>query len=106
MAALYRCNAEALGRVFPASAERPMSGSTDMANVSLAMPAIHPLLGIDSLPAVNHQREFAAACVTAAADRAVRDGALALAWTIADLALDPLERARLLAGKAGAAGAA
>jgi amidohydrolase len=104
MAALYRRNAEALGRVFPATSERPMSGSTDMANVSLALPAIHPLLGIDSLPAVNHQREFAAASVTAAADRAVRDGALALAWTIADLALDPSQRARLLAGAAGAPG--
>ena len=38
--------------------ERAMSGSTDMANVSLAIPSIHPMLGIDSLPAVNHQPEF------------------------------------------------
>ena len=36
------------------------------------IPSIHPLIGIDSLPAVNHQPEFAAHCVTAAADRAAR----------------------------------
>ncbi len=29
--------------------------STDMGNVSLRLAAIHPYLGIDSLPAVNHQ---------------------------------------------------
>ena len=36
--------------------------STDMANVSLAVPTIHPLLGIDAAGSVNHQPEFAAAC--------------------------------------------
>ena len=39
--------------------------STDMGNVSQTIPAIHPYIGIDSLPAVNHQPEFAAATVTA-----------------------------------------
>ena len=51
--------------------------STDMANVSLAVPTIHPLIGIEANGAVNHQREFAAACVTSSADAAVRDGAIA-----------------------------
>jgi metal-dependent amidase/aminoacylase/carboxypeptidase family protein len=91
----YRANAEAIGRSFP---EVPWSGgSTDMANVSLRFPTIHPMLGIDSLPAVNHQPEFTAACITAAADRALRDGALAMAWTAVDLASEPGERERLLA---------
>ena len=49
-----------------------------MANVSLAVPTIHPLIGIEADGAVNHQREFAAACVTPSADAAVRDGAVAL----------------------------
>src|SRR4030065_419259 len=53
-----------------------------MGNVSLAMPAIHPMIGIYSLPAVNHQPEFAAHCVTDVADKAVIEGALAMAWTI------------------------
>jgi metal-dependent amidase/aminoacylase/carboxypeptidase family protein len=39
----------------------------------------------DLVPAVNHQPEFAAACVTPAADRAVLDGAIALAWTAVDV---------------------
>jgi amidohydrolase len=98
LAALYRRNAEALGRAFPplGDALARAAGSTDMGNVSQVLPAIHPFIGIPSLPAVNHQPEFAAACVTTAADQAVVDGALALAWTAIDAAADPAERARLL----------
>ena len=69
-----------------------------MANVSLAVPTIHPLLAIDSAGAVNHQPEFAAACITASADTAVRDGALTMAWTAIDAALPGPLRERLLAG--------
>jgi amidohydrolase len=97
MAALYRANAEALGRTFPVPGGRTMSGSTDMANVSLAIPSIHPMLGIDSLPAVNHQPEFTAAAAKPAADKAVVDGATAMAWTVIDLALSEDERSRLTA---------
>jgi hypothetical protein len=67
-----------------------------MANISLAIPAIHPTIDIDSAPAGNHQPEFAAHCVTPAADRAILDGATAMAWTVIDLALDADERERLL----------
>jgi amidohydrolase len=97
LAALYRRNAEALGRSFPDLGillERA-AASTDMGNVSHALPSIHPLIGIGSLPALNHQPEFAAHCVTAAADQAVADGALALAWTAIDAALDPVLAGRL-----------
>ena len=94
----YRGNAEALGRHFEADdAGAPLPTlSTDMANVSLAVPTIHPLIGIETHGAVNHQREFAAACVTPSADAAVRDGAVALAWTAIDAATDPELRERLL----------
>jgi amidohydrolase len=94
----YRVNAEALGRHFDADDDgAPLpTFSTDMANVSLAVPTIHPLIGIETHGAVNHQREFAAACVTPSADAAVRDGAIALAWTAIDAATDPALRARLL----------
>ena len=88
MAALYQANAEALGRVFPPPGERPMSGSTDMANVSLVIPSIHPMLGLDSFPAVNHQPEFTAVTGSPIADQAVVDGATAMAWTVIDLAAD------------------
>ncbi|HXY43645.1 MAG TPA: M20 family metallopeptidase [Acidimicrobiales bacterium] len=95
MANLYRANATALGRVFPPPGDRIMSGSTDMANVSLAIPSIHPMLGLDSFPAVNHQPEFTAAAGGAIADQAVLDGATAMAWTVIDLASSEDERTRL-----------
>ncbi len=66
----------------------PRGGSTDMGNVSHVVPAIHPMLDIDSYPATNHQRDFAAHTVTADGDRAIDDGALAMAWTVIDLAVD------------------
>ncbi len=95
MAAAYVANATAIGRVFPEPGSRSLHASTDMANVSLAIPSIHPMLGLDCLPAVNHQPEFTAAAASPAADRAVGDGALAMAWTVIDLALDEAERSRL-----------
>ena len=99
--ASYRVNAESLGRRFTLDDDgtaRPTL-STDMANVSLAVPAIHPLLAIDAAGSVNHQPEFAAACVTPSADTAVRDGALTMAWTAIDAAAPGALRDRLLAGR-------
>jgi metal-dependent amidase/aminoacylase/carboxypeptidase family protein len=97
LAALYRRNAESLGRTFVqlGDAFTRAAGSTDMGNISQALPAIHPYIGIPSMPAVNHQPEFAAACITAAADQAVIDAALSLAWTAIDAAA-PEHRQRLL----------
>ena len=115
IAAIYRRNAEALGRFFadpePAVVAkggggframggggfRAMgAGSTDMGNVSLQLPSIHPLIGINSAPAVNHQPEFTAACATPDADRAVVDGALAMAWSAIDIAGDAALSKRLI----------
>ena len=95
--AAYRGHAEALGRSFAADdahASIPTI-STDMANVSLQVPTIHPLIGIESNGAVNHQPAFAAACATPSADRAVVDGAIALALTGIDVATDASLRDRL-----------
>ncbi|WP_338692989.1 M20 family metallopeptidase [Streptomyces sp. Q6] len=82
----YRANALSLGREFapPGQAARMNRASTDMGNVSQVVPAIHPYIGIGSLPATNHQREFAAYCVGGTAERALLDGATALAWTGVD----------------------
>jgi amidohydrolase len=101
LAAFFRSNALTLGRSFPTSGEaetRP-TGSTDMGNVSLAIPSIHPMLGINSWPAVNHQPEFAQHCATPEADRALIDGALAMAWTCIDLASHEETRLALLAAR-------
>jgi metal-dependent amidase/aminoacylase/carboxypeptidase family protein len=94
----YRRAAESLGRDFlldDEDAPKPTI-STDMANVSLAVPSIHPLLMIPTHGAINHQPEFAAACITAAADQAVIDGALALAETAIRVANDEALRERLV----------
>lgn len=96
LAVAYRANAEALGRTF---APRPTAGaaSTDMANVSLLLPTIHPSIGLDCAPAVNHQPEFAAHCVTGEADRATLEGAMAMAMTCLDATTAGPLRDRLLA---------
>jgi amidohydrolase len=98
LAGIYRSVAEEIGRSFPPATEADqLAGSTDMANVSLRLPTIHPMIAIDTGGAVNHQPEFTAACITASADAAVRDGALAMAHTAAHAATDPGVRSRLLA---------
>lgn len=98
MSQIYKRNAEAVGRNFPdlGPAMSRMAASTDMGNVSYAIPSIHPMIGINSLPAANHQPEFTAHCVTAEADKAVVDGALAMAWTAIDMAQDANVRNRLM----------
>ena len=108
ISAVYRRNSEALGRPFPklpAMFER-LAASTDMGNVSHAVPSIHPMIGINSLPAANHQPEFTAHCITPDADKAVVDGSMAMAWTAIDLAQTAALRERLLrASSAGSGGA-
>jgi amidohydrolase len=102
----YRANAEALGRSFPELDEetKRASASTDMGNVSLAIPSIHPMLGVEADGAVNHQAEFAAACANPSADEAAVAGGIALAWTAIDAAADGPLRDRLLANGAYRAG--
>lgn len=87
MTELYQANSTALGRPLPTEAELGASGgSSDMGNVSQVVPSIHPMLAIEANGAVNHQAEFAAATVTDSGDQAIRDGALAMAYTVIDLA--------------------
>jgi amidohydrolase len=93
LARLFAANGAALGRDLDLAENGPRgmaTASTDMGNVSQRVRAIHPYLGIASLPAVNHQPAFADATVTQAADRAVRDGAVLLAQTAIDAALADL----------------
>jgi amidohydrolase len=85
--AAYTRNALDRGRVFadPLVAGRMNRASTDMGNVSQLVPAIHPYIGIGSLPYTNHQKEFADACVGPAAERALIDAAVLMAWTAIDV---------------------
>ena len=87
IADLFIANSSALGRPMPAEDEvGAFGGSSDMGNVSHVVPSIHPMISIECNGAVNHQKEFAAATITASGEKAIRDGALAMAHTIIDMA--------------------
>jgi len=88
MVGLFSANSAALGRPMGRDADEDSSaaGSTDMGNVSRVVPSIHPMIGMDTGGAVNHQPEFAAHTITPDGERAMRDGALGMAWTIVDIA--------------------
>lgn len=98
LASLFERHAVALGRTFPDYEDR-MIGSTDMAVVSLEIPSIHPVLSFD-LPADkgNHTVDFARAAGGPQGNAVVRDGGLAMAWTVADAARSSALRDRLIAG--------
>lgn len=83
----YKRNAIARGREFadPATVGRMNRASTDMGNVSQIVPAIHPYIGVNSLPYTNHQKEFADYCIGDVAERTLLDGAVLMAWTAIDL---------------------
>ena len=88
----FNANITTLGRTMKRATDFDpgAAGSTDMGNVSHLVPAIHPMLGIDAGGHVNHQPEFAAHNVTTDGHKAIRDGALAMAWTVIDLAEEGL----------------
>ncbi len=98
LVAAYRRCVEDFGRtpIAPDLEARHPLGSTDMGNVSREIPSIHPIIGIDAGGAATHQREFAAAAAGPSADRAVVDGAVALASAFAAAAADGQQRARLV----------
>jgi len=99
--AAYAREAMAIGRTFPTlDASQELSASTDMANVSLRVPTIHPMLGIETAGAVNHQPGFTAAAINPSADRAVLDGATAMARTVIAIAEDAEARAAVQAAAA------
>ncbi len=94
LAAAYRGNAESLGRTF-LNVRLDSTGSSDMGNVSQAIPSIHPMFGIGA-GAFNHTPAFTEVCATDAAHAAMVQTAQALAMTGVDVALDPdlLQRAK------------
>jgi amidohydrolase len=90
MVDLFAANAAGLGRDLADPKVRPgVVGSTDMGNVSYLVPAIHPMIAAGPPTAIIHTPEFAAHAASPAGDRAVIDGAIAMAWTVADLWRQP-----------------
>jgi len=83
LAHAWNRNVAALGRKHQQHAGGP-GGSTDMGNVSRVVPSIHPLIAIENCASAPHTPEFADDAVGPAAERALIDGALAMALTAAD----------------------
>lgn len=96
MLEFYARNAAAAGRVVgePRSSFAVV-GSTDMGNVSHAVPSIHPMIKVAPDHVAIHTPEFAHYAKSQSGDQAVLDGAKMMATTVADLWLGPdaLERA-------------
>ncbi|PYI64693.1 amidohydrolase [Arthrobacter livingstonensis] len=97
MAEIFSANSANLGRPMGPASRR--GGSTDMANVSHRFPTIHPMISLgDGCPSI-HSAEFAAVASSEAGDKAIWDGALAMAWSCIDLAMSGDARDRLLGVK-------
>ena len=81
---------EAIGRKhYPDPAGDELGGSTDFGNVSQRVPGLHADMAVYCYPAVNHQHEFAAACISPEGDKTMLEGAKALALTALAVAADP-----------------
>jgi metal-dependent amidase/aminoacylase/carboxypeptidase family protein len=85
LAAMYVANSAGLGRnvTVPTSSHRVV-GSTDMGNISHLVPSIHPMIASASAGTAIHTVEFMRQSRSPVADRAVIDGAKAMALTAID----------------------
>jgi amidohydrolase len=87
LARLFKENMDSLGRRVKIS-EEGTSFSTDTANVSEVVPALHAMVKIAPLEVKHHTVEFAAAAASEDGMKGLSDGAKALAMTAADLLAD------------------
>jgi len=87
---LYADNAARLGRVVADHRRgEGVVGSTDMGNVSHLVPSIHPMIKVSPPDVAIHTQDFVRFARGEHGDRAVLDGAKAMAMTVADLWLSP-----------------
>ena len=92
LASRYLAAVEARGRTVQPSGHRN-GGSTDMGNVSLRVPSIHPNIAIAPFGTPGHSPEFRDAAIAPAADQAILDGAAGMAMAAADVLADARLRA-------------
>jgi len=97
LATAYAANMAEVGRtvVDPRVTGRAVLGSTDMGNVSYLVPSIHPMVQVAPSGVPIHTREFAEHAGSDGGDKAVIDGARAMAMTVVDLWLDEALRERV-----------
>ncbi|MGI8776877.1 MAG: M20 family metallopeptidase [Acidimicrobiales bacterium] len=87
---LYARNSATLGRpVAEPGPGRKIMASTDMGNVSYLVPSIHPMVAVSPPEVSLHSADFAEWAGGPEGDRAVLDGAKAMAMTVVDLWLRP-----------------
>ena len=86
MVELYRANLARTGRTLidPVSLDA-IVGSTDMGNISHIVPSIHPMIAVSPPSVAIHTADFVRYAGSPDGDRAVLDGARAMAGTIVDL---------------------
>ena len=80
----YVANAATLGRQVLPPGEQRVVASTDLGNVSKVVPAIHPMIKVAPAGTPIHTSEFAEYAASPDGDRAVLEGAKAMALTIVD----------------------
>lgn len=103
---LFQKHAEKVGISYEYP-EGDAKGSSDVGNVSYAIPVIQPTIGVTQKKIPSHTVEFANACVSTLGDEGLVNGAKALAYTALQLLTDreTLERIknkhRQLLGKTG-----
>ena len=91
LSSMYIANTSQLGRAVsvPGVNGRRVVGSTDMGNVSHLVPSIHPMIASAPVGTAIHTVEFARQSITPMADKAVIDGAKAMAMTAIDFWTSP-----------------
>ncbi len=83
----FRCNLEMLGWPIDEPSTSAL-GSTDMGDVSQAVPSIHPYIAIADPGVVGHTREFAQASASARGFEAMIVAAKAMAMTAVDVLVE------------------
>lgn len=97
LAESYARHARSLGRVLADDlpGPNPPGGSTDLGNVSVRVPAIHPTVAICGPEVPMHSAQFAEQAVSGEGDRAVADAAVMLAGVALDFLGDSALRERV-----------
>lgn len=89
LAQIFAENLESLGRRVQSFSRHFGIGSTDMGNVSQAVPAIHPTVAIATPDVLVHSPDFAIAAASEQGNRGLLDAAKAMAMTIVDILCEP-----------------
>jgi amidohydrolase len=91
----FRGNLEQLGVEYEVPTATTGVGSSDIGDVSQLVPTIHPYLQIAEKGVGGHTPEFAEAAASPRADELTATGATLLAWTAAEVLLNPDLRQQL-----------